>query len=238
MAKRRMISQEIILDEDFNSLSINAQNIFIRILAVTDDFGFVPASSYTLNKLINTPKKIDLFKCIEEIIEKKIGFYFEYENKQFFFFKRDRFDEYQSYLIQKRTKSEYLRLSKEIIESKDFQEILRNYSEHGVLPIESKEYKVLSTKIKDKSKKSIFEKPSIEQIVEYGKEIELDKTGCDAFLDHFDSNGWLISGRSPMKDWKASLRTWKRNSLKFNTNGKQNGTTKQSASTSKYDHIK
>jgi len=238
MAKRRMISQDIILDEDFNSISVNAQNIFIRMLAVSDDFGVVPASAYTLNKLINTPPKVNLFECIQEIIDRKLGFYFVYEDKQFYLFKRERFDEYQSYLIQKRTKSEYLRLSKEIIESKDFQEILRNYSQHGVSPIEREEYKALSTKIKAKSIKSVFEKPTIEQLIEYGKEIELDKIGCDAFLDHFQSNGWLVGGKSPMKDWKASLRTWKRNSLKFNTNGKQNGLTKQSSTSDKYDHIK
>jgi len=36
------------------------------------------------------------------------------------------------------------------------------------------------------------------------------------FIDHYESNGWLI-GKNPMKDWKATVRTWKRNSSKFNT---------------------
>jgi hypothetical protein len=153
MARRRMISQELIIDEDFNSLSLQAQNIFTRLLAVSDDYGVIPANVYTLDKLINTPKKIDLAKSLNEIIALNLIFLLEYQGKQFYVFKRDRFDEYQSYLIQKRTKSEYLRLSKEEIDSEKFQEILRNYSNLGSSPIESIKYKVESTKIKEEDKK-------------------------------------------------------------------------------------
>jgi hypothetical protein len=30
------------------------------------------------------------------------------------------------------------------------------------------------------------------------------------FWDHFESNGWLVSGKTPMKDWRASARKWMR----------------------------
>ena len=48
---------------------------------------------------------------------------------------------------------------------------------------------------------------------EYAKEIRLEDPGAP--WDHYVSNGWKISGRAPMKDWKAALRNWKRNESKF-----------------------
>lgn len=34
---------------------------------------------------------------------------------------------------------------------------------------------------------------------------------CEAFLLHYESNGWLV-GKNKMKSWKASLGTWNKNS--------------------------
>lgn len=54
-----------------------------------------------------------------------------------------------------------------------------------------------------------FVKPTLEQVAAYVAEID---AGIDpqAFIDHYESNGWKV-GRNAMKDWKAAVRTWKRN---------------------------
>jgi hypothetical protein len=57
----------------------------------------------------------------------------------------------------------------------------------------------------------INKRPSLEAVKAYGAEIKLAPDQCEAFFDHFTSNGWKVSGRAPMKDWKAALRNWKRN---------------------------
>jgi len=36
------------------------------------------------------------------------------------------------------------------------------------------------------------------------------KTESEKFFDYFDSVGWKIGGKAPMKDWKATVRTWVR----------------------------
>ena len=36
------------------------------------------------------------------------------------------------------------------------------------------------------------------------------------FFDHFTSNGWMVGGKSKMKDWKAAARNWARNQKRFN----------------------
>ena len=78
-----------------------------------------------------------------------------------------------------------------------------------------------STKEKEKEKENIkerttnvvpkksFSKPTPEEVDAYCRE---RRNGIDgeAFVDHYESNGWMI-GKTPMKDWKAAVRTWERN---------------------------
>ena len=71
----------------------------------------------------------------------------------------------------------------------------------------------------NKTSTNKFIKPTIEQIKIYCIEIGFN-LDAEKFCDHYDSNGWLV-GKNPMKDWKAAIRTWKRNSSKFNTDNTQ-----------------
>ena len=66
-----------------------------------------------------------------------------------------------------------------------------------------------------------FKKPTIEEIQAYCDE---RNNGIDAerFYDYYESKGWKV-GKTPMKDWKASVRTWERN------NGITKGNTKQTS---------
>lgn len=75
--------------------------------------------------------------------------------------------------------------------------------------------KIREDKIReDKIKR--FVKPSIAEISEYCNE---RKNNIDAvsFYDFYESKGWKI-GNSPMKDWKASVRTWERSRQQKNRN--------------------
>lgn len=83
----------------------------------------------------------------------------------------------------------------------------------------------LKTKVAENSQpktKKKFQKPTVEEIQAYIKEANLTKVDANAFFDHFESNGWLISGKAPMKDWKAAVRTWNRRSDRFNNNQNNN----------------
>jgi len=37
------------------------------------------------------------------------------------------------------------------------------------------------------------------------------------FFNHFESNGWLVGGKSPMKDWQAAARNWMLKAADFQT---------------------
>lgn len=70
---------------------------------------------------------------------------------------------------------------------------------------------------KPKKKKPIkvFVKPTVEEIANYAKENNL-YIDAHHFFDYYESIGWLVGkARTPMKDWKASIRTWIRNQNKY-----------------------
>jgi len=46
---------------------------------------------------------------------------------------------------------------------------------------------------------------------QYSTALEAEK-----FFNHFESNGWRVGGRSPMKNWQAAARNWILNSNRFN----------------------
>lgn len=55
-----------------------------------------------------------------------------------------------------------------------------------------------------------FKKPTIEEIEAYCKERN-NNINANAFFDYYESKDWMI-GKNRMKDWKAAIRTWERNS--------------------------
>lgn len=157
MARRRMISQDLTIDEHFNMLSMEAQNLFIRMIAVSDDCGVVPCSEYTLNCLTNPPEgmKKNILLYVEEIVKLGLGKLVTYNEKPFFIFKRESFDRYQNYIVNKRVKSEYLRISADEFDSIDFSSFESKCEQMRAVTIESIEYKDISKKIKDKRVKVI-----------------------------------------------------------------------------------
>lgn len=57
---------------------------------------------------------------------------------------------------------------------------------------------------------SRFVRPTLEEIAEYCAERN-SNVDPQAFFDFYESKGWRV-GNQPMKDWKASVRTWERRS--------------------------
>lgn len=53
-----------------------------------------------------------------------------------------------------------------------------------------------------------FIKPKVEEVRQYATEKNI-KIDADYFIDYYESKGWLV-GKTPMKDWKATVRNWGR----------------------------
>ena len=63
---------------------------------------------------------------------------------------------------------------------------------------------------KKNKKENKFIKPTAEEIQKYCQERNND-VDYQKFYDFYEAKGWMV-GKNKMKDWKASVRTWERNS--------------------------
>ncbi|WP_295234972.1 hypothetical protein [Veillonella sp.] len=63
---------------------------------------------------------------------------------------------------------------------------------------------------KPKKMTSRFVKPTIDEVMDYCRQRN-NQVDANRFVDYYESNGWLV-GKAKMKDWRAAVRTWERNS--------------------------
>jgi hypothetical protein len=56
-----------------------------------------------------------------------------------------------------------------------------------------------------------FTRPTVKEVEAYCQE-RGNSVDAQAFMDHYDSNGWKV-GKNPMKSWQAAVRTWERSDL-------------------------
>ena len=73
----------------------------------------------------------------------------------------------------------------------------------------SPQYRLVEESIDKNSKgesKKRFAPPSVDDVSAYITEKGYD-IDAEAFVDFYASKGWKV-GNSPMKDWKAAVRTW------------------------------
>jgi hypothetical protein len=57
--------------------------------------------------------------------------------------------------------------------------------------------------------------PTIEEVKSYFLNQHFPELEAIKFFNYFSSNGWLVGGKSPMVDWKASAQNWILNAPKF-----------------------
>lgn len=63
--------------------------------------------------------------------------------------------------------------------------------------------------------------PTIEEVKVYFLDQHFPELEAIKFFNYFSSNGWLVGGKSPMVDWKASAQNWILNAPKFIPNEQQ-----------------
>ena len=85
-------------------------------------------------------------------------------------------------------------------------------------------------KEKEKKRASKARPNSHIDVTEYAKSIQFDLDG-EYFIDYNDQRGWKLKGGQDIKDWKACVRTWKKN-------GANNAINKQSPAKTGADNLK
>ena len=74
-------------------------------------------------------------------------------------------------------------------------------------------------KPKRKKRKKTFTPPTLAEVRANAAEHFADNADAQSeaapFIDHYESNGWRVSGKTPMVDWRASFRGWMRRRPQF-----------------------
>ena len=88
--------------------------------------------------------------------------------------------------------------------------------------------KLINSKKDEESKRKKVaqkkEQPTLEEIKNYFATKLSTELESEKFFNYFESNGWLVGGKTPMKNWQAAANNWLINVSKFNSNGKENNT--------------
>src|SRR5574343_15812 len=59
--------------------------------------------------------------------------------------------------------------------------------------------------------------PNPETVKSYFLQKQSTELEAEKFINHFQSNGWLVGGRTKMKNWHAAARNWILNAQKFSS---------------------
>lgn len=87
----------------------------------------------------------------------------------------------------------------------------------AAIPIAGPKPPSMPNKVKSKQ----FVRPSKLELSDYFYNkgcIQEPEEQAQAFMDHYDSNGWRIGGKTPMKSWQAAVRNWLRGKKQRETN--------------------
>ena len=77
-------------------------------------------------------------------------------------------------------------------------------------------------------------RPEITQVLSFFKKNNYPDLEAKKFFNHYQSNGWLVGGMSPMSDWQSSAHKWMLNAEKFRSRANH----KTSASKANYTNDK
>lgn len=66
-----------------------------------------------------------------------------------------------------------------------------------------------------KKERNVFTAPQPDEVQQYFASQKYPAVEAAKFYNYFQSNGWLVGGRTKMKDWKAAARNWMLNANKF-----------------------
>ena len=128
------------------------------------------------------------------------------------------FDDGNKWFIPKFIDFQYGQLNENVNAHKSVIKLLDKYDVYNIEGISPVDVAGFEGEISKPVKFKRFKKPTIQEVNEYCIERN-NSVNPETFIDFYESNGWKV-GKNPMKDWKACVRTWEKNTIKTKTNSK------------------
>ena len=120
------------------------------------------------------------------------------------------------------------RKQKKLTQSRNLEEICKKSTPEIEIELEKEikiEKEIDSSAKSTTTKRKRFEKPTLSEIEQYCIERN-NNINAAQFYDYYESNGWKV-GKNSMKNWKAAVRTWEKNSYTNTTKQTKKTNTEQ-----------
>lgn len=209
MADKRMFAQSIVLSDAFLDMPMSARCLYFTLGMLADDEGFIGNPKSIMRQCGATDDDIKI------LISKRYVLVFE---SGVIVIKHWKIN---NWLRKERIHETTYQEEKALLttdEKGSYTELVRQLTDNCQPNVNIDKNSIEENRLDKYSNK--FVKPTIEEITEYCKE-RSNNINPQSFYDFYESKGWKI-GKSPMKDWKACVRTWERN--KFVDNSKKQDT--------------
>ncbi len=227
MAKR-FIDTGLFDDQWFMNLSKDAKLLWIYLITKCDHAGIIEANE----KLIEFQTGIESFQNVGKELGRRL--FFIYENYYFI----PKYIEFQYPSFPNSRVRQQESAIKILAKFGLFDEKAETFIKHDAIPKVTLNKELDNTPKKPAKvekagpKTKAFEKPTLEEVAAYCTE-RSNEVDAEGWVNFYTSNGWKV-GKNPMKDWKASVRTWERNGINNNTHGQK----RESSSTGTRGHGK
>ena len=209
MAERRMFTKKVTNDDEFISLPSSAQALYFHLNQEADDDGF--------NKQVQTA----LFKAHASVDDLKIlmlkNFVIRFESgviviRHWRMHNTLRKDRYTPTNFQEELQLLGLKENGEYILG--CQTVAERLTQGRSEEVREEQVRLDKGRLEEDAPQSVavsntrFKKPTVEELAAYCAERK-NNVDPQAFFDFYESVGWRV-GNKPMKDWKASIRTWEK----------------------------
>lgn len=214
MAERRMFTKKITDGDVFTAMPPTTQCLYFHLCMSADDDGF---SNNIRIAMFNAHASTDDFNTLvakKFIIPFESGVIVIKHWKMHNYIQNDRYHE-TKFVEEKAT----LVLKDNGVYSLDTDCIQNGYKVDTEVRLDKVSIEEVSTdKVSIKNTRGVFVPPTVEMVKEYCLERN-NNVDAEEFVDFYSSKGWMV-GKNKMKDWKASVRTWERNSRQKKQSGK------------------
>lgn len=206
MARRRMFSLDVVDTDAFLDLPATSQNLYFHLGMRADDDGFVASPKRTTSMVNASSDDLKLLIAKGFLIPFASGVCVIRDWKVNNYIQRDRYTptlytEEKQKLTCDNT-GRYAPLDTPCIQA-------GYISDTQVREVEERQETGKGTMEADKPPRTRFSPPSLEDVraycVERGNTVDAER-----FCDYYAANGWVQGKCKPIKDWRATVRTWER----------------------------
>lgn len=205
MADRRMFSKSIIDSDAFLDMPMSAQALYFHLSMRADDDGFVNSPRRIQRMVGASDDDCRLLVSKQFIIPFETGVVVIRHWRIHNYIQKDRYKE-TIYLSEKSELSQDAS-GAYTLDTDCIQDVSKLDTQLGKDSIVKDSIGKVNNKRSAQNKR--FVPPTVDEVRAYCEE-RGNNVDAESFVDYYTSTGWLV-GKKPMKDWKASVRTWERN---------------------------